>query len=354
MAYPRRALGVAASVAALGLTLYASPAVAKTHTVSPGESIQAAINAADPGDKVLVEKGTYRESLLIDKDGIVLKGDKAKLAKPSSPGSNPCNEEGPVVGVCVIGKGNFDTGEVTDPVSRVRIKGFTIKGFTGEGIFAFFADRFRVNHDKLVRNDGYGVFSLHSTRVRYTHNVARRNGEAGFYIGDSPGAQALVDHNRSIGNSAEGILLRSLTFVEASHNSVRGNCAGILALADAPGPAKNIDIADNRVRKNNQACTPAPGDEEPPESGLGIAVVGAARTVVRRNVVTGHEASGPSFASGGIVVQKGLGGTEPSHIAVRRNVANDNKPHDIDWDGTGTVEFSKNECGSGQPAEVCP
>ena len=39
-----------------------------------GESIQKAINAADPGDTIVV-KGVHREDVVIRKDGIKLRGD---------------------------------------------------------------------------------------------------------------------------------------------------------------------------------------------------------------------------------------------------------------------------------------
>ena len=45
------------------LAIVASPALAADLVVAPGQSIQAAIAAAQPGDRVLVQPGTYFESL---------------------------------------------------------------------------------------------------------------------------------------------------------------------------------------------------------------------------------------------------------------------------------------------------
>ena len=51
----------------LGIAVFATAATATTavaaiHRVSPGESIQAAIDAASPGDTILVEPGIYEET----------------------------------------------------------------------------------------------------------------------------------------------------------------------------------------------------------------------------------------------------------------------------------------------------
>jgi hypothetical protein len=78
-------LSVASGVA-LAVTKIGS-AGAQSSVVGPGESIQRAINAADPGDTIVV-RGVHREDVVIRKNGIKLRGDTTPLSK-RPPGPRP-------------------------------------------------------------------------------------------------------------------------------------------------------------------------------------------------------------------------------------------------------------------------
>ena len=326
---------------------------AKTHQVREGESIQAAIDAAKPGETVVVHRGTYQESLLIDKDGIRLKGNHVRLDPPASPDDTPCPAIEPVTGICVLGAGDLMNGVITDYVTGVRIKGFTIEHFSGAGIIAVGSDLLRISHDKLLDNGGYGAFALVSKSPHYLHNLSSDNAAPGLYVGDSPEANAVVRHNRSIDNNGEGILLRDAVGGNVSQNRLIGNCAGLLALADAPGPAGNFQINHNRVLENNKACPGDPQEDEPPMSGLGIGLLGAFDTSVSHNDVRGNRPSDASFLSGGIAVTQLPGGTDPQNDVVAHNKAFDNLPNDLFWNGNGTVAFIKNHCATSDPDGLC-
>jgi parallel beta-helix repeat protein len=349
-----------AVLAAAGVTLaLASPAAATTRVVTPGHSIQKAINKSHPGDTVLVREGRYAQSLQITTDDITLRGDEgAVLTQPSKVANTICNTqfaEGPgkQTGICVVG----DVGpgphggppQVTREVTHVRIAGFTIHNFGSVGITIFGGKKTLVKRNRLAENGGYGVFSNTSRGTRYIKNIAHNNHEAGFYVGDSPHANAIVHDNVALGNG-NGIFLRNATGGNVSGNTARNNCIGILALGDAPGPVGNWTITDNTATRNNKAC--AGSEDNPAASGMGIAVLSAHDTRVLDNRVSGNVHRHKSFASGGIVVGKS-GPTPPTHDLVQGNVLTDNSPFDIKWDRSGSVTFRSNECERSSPGGLC-
>jgi nitrous oxidase accessory protein NosD len=105
-------------------------AAADSSVVGPGESIQKAINAADPGDTIVV-RGVHREDVVIRKDGIKLRGDDAVIEAPAKADS-PCSRAFGPEAICVLGDVNLDTFEVKKRVKDVSVSGFTIRGFQAE------------------------------------------------------------------------------------------------------------------------------------------------------------------------------------------------------------------------------
>ena len=111
--------------------------------VSPGQSIQAAVNTAKPGDTVLVEPGVYHQSVQIRTNGITLRGSGASpsgtvLVPPKLCPKTLCNQGFGPTGVCLLAKAlNPKTGQVFTPVRNDTVTGLLVSGFPGNGVFGY-------------------------------------------------------------------------------------------------------------------------------------------------------------------------------------------------------------------------
>lgn len=360
----RSLLRTGAGIAAVGVASLAAalPAQARGIQVNAGESIQAAIDSAHPGDTIRVGPGVFQENLTITKSRIhvVGAGIGKTVLEPGAEATGPCvdpSDPTTINGFCVVG--NFDTFV---PVKDTLIKGFTIRNFPGFGVFAFNANQLTVDETEAEGNGGYGIsgFVLHD--VTFTDDIAHDNGEPGFYIGDSPNAEAVVKGNvsyRNSGDEGDGILIRDSSNGDVSANNVWGNCVGITVVDSGENPdgVSNWHVDNNTATANNAACTGEEGGP-PPISGIGILVLGGSRVIVEENTATGNGpgAGGGPFPPGGIVMLSslGIGGSDPMNNKVHDNQASGNTPWDVFWDESGTGNtFPGNHCAVSSPSWIC-
>ena len=324
-------MAVLVALSLLVSTGFAS-AKSKGHVVRPGESIQKAIKAADPGDTIVVLGGVHHGTVAINKDGISLRGVDAVLKPPAKPSSS-CEGSG----FCV-------------QADNVSISGFTVRNFPGNGIIAMGARNPKFMTNRAFNNEEYGIAAFSSTGTHIIANLTSGSDDAGIYVGDSPHADATVAANETYGNLF-GIFVRNARHGKIAGNQVHDNCLGMLFLADAPGPAGVFDVRHNKIVNNTRAC---PANEEgPPISGVGIALLGARGMEIKGNHIIHNVPSGPTEFSGGVLVVSGFGGTPPTNNTITGNMILRNKP-DIYWDKSGSGNrFKPNNCKTSKPGRLC-
>ncbi len=359
---------MAVSAATAVVVVAPAPAQAATHhtwDVEPGiGTISAAVAAASPGDTIQLEAGTYLDSVGIPIT-LNIRGAgewKTVIKPPPNPtavcdtpasGSTPAAVEG----LCPFGALDSMGNPIpSKPVVGVTISNLRLTGFSDSGVIGFNTEGLYVHNVRADHNGGYGIARFVSTHSLFSNNRVSYNGEAGLYMGDSPDADSVMRNNWADHNGY-GLFMRDSTEITAVGNHVWDNCVGILALnsgSGAPGdlPAGKFKIVGNTVTDNDGAC---PAAEGPPTSGIGIALAGVDNSVVMGNWVSDNHPSGPSLASGGIVVisTKSQGGADPTNNTVRFNRLRHNKPADIVWDGTGSGNKIKhNACHTSLPLNV--
>jgi parallel beta-helix repeat protein len=334
--------------------------------VGPGESIQKAINAADPGDTIVV-RGVHREDVVIRKNGIKLRGvGNAVIEAPTrAKADSPCSKAFGPEAICVLGDVSLKNGELTGPrVSGVSVSGFTIRGFkiAGKGatvIEVIGARNATVVGNRLIGNVAGAISAFRSVNTTVAKNHVSIGSPETDPETDVPGINVFISSRTTfVGNNISGGAW-GITVVDAHRgffagNTIHNNCTGMFFEAFPSEPVDDFVVIGNTVENNTRSCRAAQFDEN--FSGIGIALLGASDMEVTGNHLSGNVPSGPTPVSGGVVVATDPfdeGTTTPMNNSVTGNLFGHNKP-DIYWDKSGSGNrFLGNLCNTSVPSSLC-
>jgi parallel beta-helix repeat protein len=244
-------------------------------TVRNGESIQAAVTRAAPGDRIDIEPGTYSETVYIDKDRIDLHGIVRDGHWP-----------------VVDGKGQIDNGVITSG-HGVTIEYLWVRGFKGNGIMTQGSNNFRILHNVVEGPCFYAIFPQYGKNGLVAYNIAFKSDDAAIYVGMSDNVD--ITHNETYGGFS-GIEAENSRNVLIEDNYVHDNVGGIMTTMLGGLPVKTADnliIRNNFVVNNNMVNTTPPnsaGANLP--TGVGVIVLGTDHTTVEGNFISNNKTVG--------------------------------------------------------------
>lgn len=205
-------------------------------------TIQQAIDAALPGDRVFVWNGTYYESVMISNDSITLQGEDANTTtihgkwlaeKVVYVSGNYVN----ISGFTVTSSSQFGSGIYLDGSSNCILYG-NIANSNRHGINLDSSDNNTLTNNIASDND-YGIWLCSSCNNTLTGNTASNN-DYGIWLWISSNNNTLTSNIAS--NNSRGIFLYS-----SSSNTLTGNIA-----SDNSGYGIKLDYSsdNNRIIRN--------------------------------------------------------------------------------------------------------
>jgi hypothetical protein len=268
-------------------------------------TIQAAVDAARPGDLIRIAPGTYRERVVVPaaKTDIVIRGDERNRV------------------VLDGGDGHRQLG-ISVHASGVAIENLTVRGYGSDAI-AFAPPRgadkpidgWRVTY-VTVANDGlHGVEATGSRGGLIEHVLASGQGVAGLRIGRCQPCDTLV---------TDSVAERSLSGLEAidaggnivvAHSQFRDNRIGVMLVTEGDADRlhqQDTAVVGNVIADNDNRHAAGRGDAY----GIGVLVRGARRDGLARNLITGHPGAGVLLTSSEVAPAQ--------EISVQGNLLRDN------------------------------
>ena len=302
------ALGAAASASARVLT------VTQRHVSYPHyTSIQAAVNAAHPGDWILIDRGVYVGPVRISTPGLHLRGIDRD-------------------GVIIDGRHRVGNG-ITITASGVWVENLTVRNFdrrtrddAGDGNEIWWGDltgrRITVHGwwgQYLTAYDtgllgGYGLYAAHAVDGWFKHVYASGFNDSGVYIGGCRDCQALVQDALVERNGVGWTSTNAGGHLIVEDSTFRDNGDGIgpdsESVADLPPPQDGAcNSASNRARlpvftstqisrctifrhdlieDNGNLDTPANSDVLEAPWGIGVALGGTYADLLENNTIRGN------------------------------------------------------------------
>jgi len=307
-------------------------------TVKPGQSIQAAVDRAQKGDRIEVFPGVYHQSIMVDKAGINLIGVQVNGERPILDGESKL--------------GDAIQGSADD----FLMQGFAIRNYTGNGVVNHRA-RHVTYRDLIVENPGlYAVYPVECVGVLVEGCVVSGANDAGIYVGQS---REIIVRNNEVFHNVAGIEIENSVRALVANNSAHHNTAGILVFLLPNLPSKvgsHTRVVNNRSWENNHENFGKPGTTVsylPP--GLGMFIMAADHTEVTHNQIFGNDSQGIqmiSYLTSQVSPKKRIElDIEPNsdNNLIHDNVYRNNGRHpaktyvdqnipggDLAWDGTGT------------------
>jgi hypothetical protein len=247
-------------------------------------TIQAAVDAARPGQMILIAPGAYREAVRVNTPDITIRGEDRNR-------------------VILDGKHQLSSG-IEIEADNVVVENMTARYYAGNGFYwdggedaSHPRSGFRGSYLTAYANGDYDIYAYNFQNGQFDHSYAAGSPDAGFYIGQCYPCNAVIDDvvsewnalGYSGTNAGGNLIIRDSTW----HDNLAGIFPNTLDSEGTP-PEHQTVVINNDVDNNNNDQAPASRIEYP-LIGTGIGVPGG----VGNDIINNHVSDQRNY---GIVV----------------------------------------------------
>jgi plastocyanin len=234
-------------------------------------TIQGAVNAAEPGDLILIGPGVYHEAVRVLTPYLTIRGTDR-------------NE------VILDGELMMPNGIHVIEADGVVVENLTARHYMVNGVYWSGVQGYRGSYLTAYANGDYGIYAFNSTWGRIEHSYASGHPDSGFYIGECYPCHAVITDIVAEGNAigysgtnAGGDLL----IVDSEWRDNMGGIVPNTLDSERLAPQHGATIAGNWVHDNNNTDAPAKRLLWP-SLGVGILVGGGRDNEIHDNLVEDH------------------------------------------------------------------
>jgi plastocyanin len=234
-------------------------------------TIQAAVNAARPGDLILIAPGLYGEAVTVTTPGITLRGRDRN-------------------GVILDGRFTHATGVKVLGADGVVLENMTARHYTANGFYWTGVQGYRGSYLTAYNNGEYGLYAFDSVFGQFDHSFASGHPDSGFYIGQCKPCHALITDVLAEGNAVGYSGTNAGGDLTIRDSIWRANLAGIVPNtldSERLPPQDAVRVIGNLVYSNHNRRAPAELPQYP-SFGNGIILAGGINNLVEGNLVWDH------------------------------------------------------------------
>ena len=263
----------------------AEPDTAYATLQVPGDYplIQDAVDAAAPGDLVLIDEGVYHEAVIVQTDNIVIRGmDRNTVILDGE------HAEGFENGIIVFSDG-------------VAVENLTVRNYSGNGLFwtgdygsDIVVDGYRASYVTAHNIGVYGMYAFNAENGQIDNAYAGASDDSGYYIGQCNPCNALL-YKVEAENSQLGYSGTNSTGTTVAASWFHDNLIGVVPNSqdgEELAPNAGTHIVGNLIENNNNPDVPSRNTGFQLGLGSGVVLAGVTDNIVERNTIVGNNRAG--------------------------------------------------------------